>query len=167
MIYTISTGMSFRILSRFDDALASLKKTRPAVALMELGVALGIIAFWTAYFSTDMVTIADVRLKEICTAFESAFPVADLYLAAMLSIGGIGLLKKRLYGYVFSLMGGAVLIFLGLLDVSFNLQQGIYLLGSGEAVLNIFINAMCLGFGSFLVLSVWKNRGKLAFPQTP
>ena len=167
MIYTISTGMNFRILSRFDNALASLKKTRPAVALMELGVALGIIAFWTAYFSTDMVNITDSQVKEVYTAFESAFPVADLYLAALLIMGGIGLLKKRAYGYVCSLMGGASLIFLGLLDVSFNLQQGIYLLGTGEAVLNIFINAVCLGFGSFLVLSVWKNRGKLALPQTP
>lgn len=167
MILTLSTGMSFRILSRFDNALASLKKTRPAVAVLELGVALGIIAFWTAYFSTDTVNIADSRLKEIYTAFESAFPVADLYLAVVLIIGGIGLLKKRPYGYMFSLMGGAALIFLGLLDVSFNLQQGIYLLGAGEAVLNIFINAMCLGFGAFLALSVWKNRNRMALPQSP
>jgi len=167
MIYAIPLGMSFRILRRFDDALASLRRTAPAVAVLELGVALGIIAFWAAYFSTDMVNIADARLKEIYTAFESAFPVADLYLAAVLIVGGIGLLKKRAYGHVFSLMGGASLIFLGLLDVSFNLQQGIYLLGAGEAVLNVSINLMCLGFGAFLVFSVWKNREKLALPQTP
>ncbi len=167
MFYSTSIGMSFRISNRFDNALATLKRTAPAVAVMELVVALGIIGFWAAYFSTDMVNIADARLKEVYTAFESAFPVADLYLAAVLIAGGVGLLKKRLYGYVFSLMGGASLIFLGLLDVSFNLQQGIYLLGAGEAVLNVSINAMCLGFGVFLVFSVWKNRGKLALPQAP
>jgi hypothetical protein len=139
------------------------RKALSAVAVMELAVAFGIIAFWVAFFSTDMVNIEDSRLKEIYVAFESAFPVADFYLAVMLIIGGIGLLKQRLYGTVFSFMGGASLIFLGLLDVSFNTQQGIYSLGVEEAVMNVFINALCIGFGIYLVRAVWKNRNDLIF----
>jgi hypothetical protein len=141
-------------------------KTRtviPVIAVMELAVAIGIIAFWAAFFSTDMVSIEDSRLKEVYLAFESAFPVADFYLAIMLIIGGIGLLKRRFYGTVFSLMAGASLIFLGLLDVSFNTQQGIYSLGVEEAVMNIFINSICIGFGTYLVRSVWKERSEQTF----
>jgi hypothetical protein len=110
-----------------------------------------------------MVNIEDSRLKEIYIAFESAFPVADFYLVLILIIGGIGLLKRRFYGTVFSLMGGASLIFLGLLDVSFNMQQGIYSLGVEEAVMNAFINSLCIGFGTYLVRSVWKNRSEQTF----
>ena len=167
MILTLTTGKTFQVLSRLDNGRASLKGKRPAVAVLELAVATGIIAFWTAYFATDMVTISDSRLEEVYRAFESAFPVADLYLAGVLIIGAAGLLRRRPYGHAFSLMGGASLIFLGLLDVSFNLQQGIYLLGAGEAALNIAINAACLGFGSFLAISVLKSRRRPAHPRCP
>jgi hypothetical protein len=139
------------------------RKVLPAIAVMELAVALGIIAFWVAYFSTEMVNIEDSRLKEIYVAFESAFPVADFYLVGMLVIGGFGLLRKRFYGTVFSIMAGAALIFLGLLDASFNTQQGIYSLGFGEALMNVLINSLCIGFGIYLVRSVWKNRSELIF----
>jgi len=128
------------------------------VAIMELAIAAGIISFWIAFFSTDLVSIDDPHLKEIYLAFESAFPVADIYLSILLIIGGIGLLKRMSFGFLFSLLGGASLIFLGLLDISFNTQHGIYLLGIGEAILNIFINLLCLGGGFFIIFTIWKNR---------
>ncbi len=128
------------------------------VAIMELVIAAGIISFWVAFFSTDLVSIDDPHLKEIYLAFESAFPVADIYLSILLIIGGIGLLKKMSFGFLFSLLGGASLVFLGLLDISFNTQHGIYLLGIGEAILNIFINLLCLGGGFFIIFTIWKNR---------
>ncbi|MQY61344.1 hypothetical protein GH153_05870 [bacterium] len=128
------------------------------VAIMELAIAAGIISFWIAFFSTDLVSIDDPHLKEIYLAFESAFPVADIYLSILLIIGGIGLLKKMSFGFLFSLLGGASLVFLGLLDISFNTKHGIYLLGIGEAILNIFINLLCLGGGFFIIFTIWKNR---------
>jgi len=133
-------------------------KTVKFVAFMELAIAVGIIAFWIAFFSADVVKIGDPHLEEIYMAFESAFPVADISLSIVLIIGGIGLLKKVPFGFLFSLLGGGSLIFLGLLDVSFNTQNGIYLLGIGEAVMNIFINLLCLGGGIFIIVTIWKNR---------
>jgi len=133
-------------------------KTVKFAAIMELAIAVGIISFWIAFFSADLVNIDDPHLEEIYMAFESAFPVADISLSIVLIIGAIGLLKKMPFGVLFSLLGGASLIFLGLLDVSFNTQQGIYLLGIGEAILNISINLLCLGGGVFLIVTIWKNR---------
>jgi len=127
-------------------------------AILELTLAVGIVFFWIAFFTTDLISFNDPHLKEIYLAFESAFPVPDIYLSLVLTIGGIGLLKKKSYGSLFSLMGGASLIFLGLLDISFNIQHGIYLTGVGEGILNILINLLCLGGGIFLVLAIWKNR---------
>jgi hypothetical protein len=136
-------------------------KAVPFVAVLELIVAFGIIVFWIAFFTTDMVKIEDSQLEEVYMAFESAFPLADFYLSLMLIIGGIGLMKREFFGFLFSLMAGASLIFLGLLDISFNVQQGIYLLGVGEAVMNVVINSLCVGFGIFLVRSLWKSRRNL------
>ena len=129
-------------------------------AIMELALAVGIVSFWIAFFTTDLISIDDPHLKEIYLAFESAFPVPDVYLSIVLTIGGIGLLRKRSYGYFFSLMGGASLIFLGLLDISFNIQHGIYLTGVAEGIMNILINLLCFGGGIFLVLIIWKKRIK-------
>lgn len=127
-------------------------------AIMELALAVGIVSFWIAFFTTDLISIDDPHLKEIYLAFESAFPVPDVYLSIVLTIGGIGLLRKRSYGDFFSLMGGASLIFLGLLDISFNIQHGIYLTGVAEGIMNILINLLCFGGGIFLVLIIWKKR---------
>ncbi|MCK4556573.1 MAG: hypothetical protein KAU47_03585, partial [Candidatus Aminicenantes bacterium] len=78
-------------------------------AVLELVLAAGIVSFWIAYFSADIVQINDPVLKEKYLAFESAFPVPDAYLSVVLVIGGIGLLRKKVYGRLFSLIGGASL----------------------------------------------------------
>jgi hypothetical protein len=155
--------MTYRILRNLGGVRQRTKKVIPAIALMELAIAFGIFAFWAAFFFADVVNIEDPRLKEVYIAFESAFPAADFYLATLLIAGGIGLMKRRFYGVAFSFMGGASLIFLGLLDVSFNVQQGIYSLGLEDAVMNVFINSICIGFGTYLVRSVWKSRSGQTF----
>jgi len=133
-------------------------KTIKIIAVIELALAVGIISFWITFFSTDLVNISDPHLKEIYLAFERAFLIPDMYLSLILIMGGIGLLRKMSYGFLFSLLGGASLIFLALLDISFNVQQGIYLIGIGEAVLSVFINLLCLGAGIILIITIWKNR---------
>lgn len=133
-------------------------KTIKAAAAVELIIAAGIIMFWVAFFATDLVRISDPHLKEIYLAFESAFPIPDMYLSLILIIGGTGLLKGTSCGYLFSFLGGASLIFLALLDISFNAQHGIYFIGVEEAVTNSIINLLCLGGGIFLVLTLWKNK---------
>jgi hypothetical protein len=132
------------------------QKSLKIIACLELAIAAGILAFWTAFFSTDLVGIRDPYFKEIYLAFESAFPVADFFLVLLLVLGAVGLLRKTSYGSFFTLMAGACLIFLGLLDALFNSRQGIYLLGQAESLLNISINAVCLAAGSFFTFKIWR-----------
>ncbi|MFC1502326.1 hypothetical protein ACFL6A_02830 [bacterium] len=128
------------------------------IAVCEIIMALGIISFWITFFSTDMVQLPNQRLEEIYLAFENAFPVPDLWLSISLIIGAIGLLKVKFFGILFSLTGGASLIFLGLLDVSFNTQNGMYLLTAEDAIFNGLINLACLVFGTLLICIIWKNK---------
>ena len=44
------------------------------------------------------------------------------------------------------------LIFLGLLDFSFNFQNGIYALSTADLLLNGFINLWCVVFGIILAV---------------
>ncbi|MCU0285680.1 MAG: hypothetical protein MUF15_04705 [Acidobacteria bacterium] len=133
------------------------------IAVIEILIAIGIIFFWVTFFIKNSVSISDPKLKEIYLAFESAFPIPDAWLVITLVIGAIGLLKQAYYGYLFSLMGGASLIYLGLLDASFNTLHGIYKLGMEEAVVNLSINLLCLAGGAFIIGIAWKSgfkRGK-------
>jgi hypothetical protein len=137
-----------------------MKSRRPslvsAVAALEVAVAAGIVLFWVSFFIAGPAGIDDPKLKEIYLAFETAFPVADFALACALVLGAAGLLKDREWGRTFTLAGGGMLVFLGLLDVSFNILQGIYLTGAAEAALNGAINLASLGSGTFFV--VWAGR---------
>lgn len=135
-----------------------LHKRMKIAAVLELALAVGMISFWIAFFTSDLVQIDDPQIRDAYLAFESAFPVPDAYLAVVLIIGGIGLLRRESYGRLFSFIGGASLVFLGLLDISFNTQHGIYSLGLDEAVMNLSINLLCLGTGVFLILTIWKYR---------
>jgi hypothetical protein len=135
-----------------------LHKRMKIAAVLELALAVGMISFWIAFFTSDLVQIDDPQIRDAYLAFESAFPVPDAYLAVVLIIGGTGLLRRKSYGRLFSFIGGASLVFLGLLDISFNTQHGIYSLGLDEAVMNLSINLLCLGTGVFLILTIWKYR---------
>ena len=131
------------------------RRRAKAASILEFILAGGFLVFWAAFFLTDMVDIADPRLREVYLAFESAFPPADILLAIVLTAGGIGLFRAKPYGRLFTLAGGGALVFLGLLDVSFNVRQGIYGLGPGEAVLNGAINFACLASGILLIHTIW------------
>jgi hypothetical protein len=155
ILYSRTTGFLLRRAGLYRND--PYRKSRN-IARAEFVVAVGIFLFWIAFFTLDVVNIHDPHLREIYLAFESAFPIADFYLAMMLLIGGMGLLKNKLYGHFFSVIAGASLIFLGLLDVSFNFFNGLYALGAQEAVFNVLINLICLSFGIFLLLAIWRSK---------
>jgi len=60
--------------------------------------------------------------------------------------------ERRRGGQVLSLVAAGALIFLGLLDVSFNVQQGMYSGALWDALLAGAINTWCIGFGLFVII---------------
>jgi hypothetical protein len=93
-------------------------------------------------------------------AYEHAFPLPDGVLAILLLVAGILLMRSRPAGRTLSLIAAGALVFLGLLDFSFNLQNGIYMTSTIDLVLNAFINIWCVGFG--LAIAVMIGRKPVA-----
>ena len=58
---------------------------------------------------------------------------------------------RRRLGRNVSLVCAGSLLFLGLLDISFNLQNGIYQVLSLDTITEIGVNLWCMGFGGFIV----------------
>jgi len=115
------------------------------------------LAYWLIYFTSGEV---QVRQDEVYLAFENAFPMADAWMAICALVGAIGLFKKQAWGFLFGLLAGSSMIFLGLMDVTFNLNQDIYTHGGIETAIEVLINLFCLIIGPLIIIYLWKNQKK-------
>jgi len=124
------------------------------IATLEVVTGVGLILFWLAFFT---VGLAPDKAPPCYYAYEHAFPLPDGVLAILLLVAGILLMKSRPWGRPLSLIAAGALVFLGLLDFSFNLQNGIYLTSTIDLVLNAFINIWCVGFGLAIALLIGRK----------
>lgn len=123
--------------------------TERAMATLSAVTALGILAFWATFFT---VGLAPERAPECYFAYEHSFPLPDAALAGTLLSAAHLVLRGRPLGRALALVASGGLLFLGLVDVAFNLQQGIYAASSADLLANAAINAWCLLLGSLLAV---------------
>lgn len=110
----------------------------------------GIILFWVAFFTVNLVP---ENAPACYLTFEHSFPPPDGLLALGLIAAGVLALRGRPAGRTLSLVCAGGLLFLGVIDISFNLQNGIYALGTDELISMAAINVWCVGFGA--ALAIW------------
>jgi hypothetical protein len=115
------------------------------IARLELMTAAGLFLYWILYFT---VGVAPENPPS------GHFVFADLILAALLVRAATLLLRpdpiQRVLGRGLSLVCSGALLFLGGLDISFNLQHAIYLTPSVNMFMEVAINIWCLVFGFLL-----------------
>jgi len=113
--------------------------------------AIGVVYYWSDFYLRGSVhTIKeDWYIK-----FERAFPPADIWMAACALVGAIGLLLGQTYGVIFSLLAASSLVFLALMDITFNIQNRLYHLVATlkQMRFELFINLWTLGLGIALIV---------------
>jgi len=111
-----------------------------------IATALGVVYYWADFYLRGAV---NVITEDWYIKFERAFPPADLWMSACAIIGAVGLLKGDTYGLLFALITAASLIFLALMDITFNIQNSLYRLTSSSSQMKfeVFINVWTLGLG--------------------
>jgi hypothetical protein len=120
--------------------------SRDHIARCQLATCIGIALFWVAFFLGGE---PNPRYPSHWLAFERSFPLADGFLCVCLALA----YAKRntpAWGKV-SLIGAGAMVFLGLVDFSYNAANGIYGIGWIEGPLNLAINLWCMGLGAYVI----------------
>jgi hypothetical protein len=139
----------------------SVHGSKKMIACFEIATGLGILVFWILFFS---VGLAPAHPPPGYFAFEHSFVLADSMLAvSLLAAGSLGL-KGRPIGRVLSLMCAGGLIFLGLVDFSFNVRNGIYIGDFLDGVVAAAINIWCVSFGITTAVALGPIRTPQALP---
>jgi hypothetical protein len=122
-----------------------------AIAVLELLTGVGLILFWIGFFT---IGLAPKNPPQGYMEYEHSFPLPDGLLAVLLLVAGILLMLNNPWGGHLSLIAAGALIFLGVLDFSFNIQNGVYKISKSDLILNAFINLWCVGFGIAIAIVV-------------
>ena len=109
------------------------------------------VAYWLDFFLRGTVQAVE---EEWYLRFERAFPAADGWMAACSLVAAVGLFTGAGYATVFGLLAAGALVFLGLMDLTFNLQNGLFRLlpQSGQMWVEAVIIGWSLLFGGFLAV---------------
>ena len=110
--------------------------------------------YWWSYFSGGDVMASHERWY---TAFESSFPVADGWMALCMAAGGAGFVMQRAWASPLGLMAGSALIYLAAMDITFNVENGMYALAATNDAMKfeIFINVTTLVLGVWTLIAGW------------
>jgi len=131
-----------------------------AVAMLMLVTALGTAAFWIGFFAGGEALHSSAT--DVYRAFEHSFPVADAWMAAWALAAAVGVLGRRRWAVLAGVAAGSALVFLGLIDTTFDVEQGMYARRSAAMAVEAVINVFCLTVGPFAVWWFWRYRGALA-----
>ena len=125
------------------------------VALVLIG------AYWLIWFGVDRDLLASSHAPAYYT-FENAFPAADAWLALTLVAAVAGILRRRPWGLLATLLGGGAGIYLGCMDVLFDLENGIYHIRPGAdasgPLIELAINVLTFALSIAVTAWAWRNR---------
>ena len=135
-------------------------------AAMLIGVLL-MCAYWIAFYVSDvtkpdMAVIAPAdpaSFMRVYMAFESAFPLADGFVAVTSALAIFYLAAKDAKAVLFGLIGSGALMFLALIDIYFNVLNGLYrpsrLWADSGLQMETVINIVCVALSVASVVRFW------------
>jgi GxxExxY protein len=140
--------------------LAPLDMRRFMIGLLWFG-SVATVAYWVIWFFVDRSWLATADTPAYY-AFENAFPLADAWMAVTGALAAIALQRGRPSALLWMLLAGSATLFLGGMDVLFDLENGIYRHGDpGNVAVELLINVGCLAGGTAVIRYAWRNRRTL------
>ncbi|MFO0722782.1 MAG: hypothetical protein U1E65_03285 [Myxococcota bacterium] len=126
-----------------------------AAASIQIFVVVAASTYWALWYGGGRGLLTE-ETSAAYIAFQDAFLLADGWLVLTCVLGALAILRRSPSWRSWVLLGASASIFLGLMDVCFDLENGVYRsAGGGGAMLELSLNSMALGFGGY---GVWLGR---------
>lgn len=125
-----------------------------------LAAFVALVAYWLVWFFVNRDWLASMDTPAYYV-FENAFPAADGWLAVGCAAGAWAMHKRKGSALFWLLAGGSASIYLGLMDVLFDLENGVYLAPRGDwgsVATEVAINVYSLGVGAWALAFGWRHR---------
>ena len=122
-----------------------------------IGAALD-IAYWALWFTARDVVVSETT--EAYYDFENAFPIADLWLLVLIVGGFVAVLRRRQSALFWLLVGGGAGVYLGCLDLLYDVEHSIFTSGAGGVIEAGIVTATFVLSISLLRWS-WRRRHTL------
>lgn len=127
---------------------------RPLAVTAFLGSAL-LAAFWVLYL-TGRITLGEPG--SAAETYEAAFPFADALISGLLVVAGVGLWNGRAAGRFAMTAAASMVLYLGVLDLTFYSRQGFFTEIQNESALELGLSLTCLAGGALALVRCWRNR---------
>ena len=119
------------------------------------------VAYWVVWFGIDREILASAHTASYY-AFETSFPLADLWMTLAGFAASIALVRRRASALLWCIAAGSISIYLALLDVLFDLENGIYRSpDTGGVIVEVVINVLTLSMGVVVLIWAWRSRRAL------
>ena len=153
------SGNALNLAVPADEASPEPRFLRFTLVLLVIGF-VALLAYWVIWFFVNREWLASLDTPSYYV-FENAFPAADAWLAVSCGMAAHALRKRRASALFWLLAGGSASIYLGLMDVLFDLENAVYSAPKGDwgAVgTEIAINAFSLSVGAWALWFGWSHR---------
>ncbi|MFX0005099.1 MAG: hypothetical protein ACFFA7_05340 [Promethearchaeota archaeon] len=110
------------------------------------------IGYWTVFYFTEY---KKPKMSEVERKHELSFPFPDLgWIVPTLIVAAIGVLFEQNYGFFFSALAGSGMMFLGIIDLAFNIQNNKFNREKHgfDAIVNIGVVVLTLIFAPIFIL---------------
>jgi len=125
------------------------------IAILQILLGFGFVGFWVIFYFTEY---KNPKMDELAFKHEKSFPLPDLgWIMPCLFIAGIGILMEQKFGYFFSALAGSGMMFLGLIDLAFDIQNGVFKKKEFATYMGIFIILLMLVLGPIFIIYAWFN----------
>ncbi len=91
-------------------------------------------------------------------AYEQAFPAADMTLAGLALGGALALRRRRAWGYYALWLAAGMALFLGLEDMTYDLENHMFVTLDGASLIGLLIVLCLLGLGPLTAWLLWRIR---------
>lgn len=142
-------------MNEVAEAADHFELWRPRVTAWLLVAASLIAAYWLAWFADRSIVASDHTATYI--AFEQAFPLADAWLLGVAVMAAVQLWRRRPSASMWLILVGGAGLYLGALDILYDLQHRIYAKGGGGAI-ELAINLITVVSSVGVIRFGWGSR---------